>query len=156
MTLRGEPRAEKVQTVVLIPRPPPAPTTTSRDLRWVAYVVGGLGLATLGAGGVFGGLAASSFATREDAVAKAKETSDPQFTRQALEAEKATQQSSLAANVMFGVGGGVAIVGVILYFVLRPKALPGSGGAYERMIRRKHAYESSPITSSESLIDLSP
>lgn len=163
--LKVEAGGTQTLMVKLAPVPPkrrePPTAPKQRDLRWVAYVVGGLGLATVGVGGVFGGLSLSARAAGEDAIRQAEQSRLAADTRKVLEAEQAAQQHATTANVMFAVGGGVAIVGVILYFVLRPRkpstrTQSRSSGAKVRTNRRMHSDETWSFSSSEFSIVVSP
>ncbi len=134
-------------------RPTPPTAQGPRDLRWVAFLVGGLGLATVGVGGVFGGLSVAARSSGEEAILQAEQSGLATDTRKVLAADQEAQQHATTANVMFAVGGGVAIVGVILYFVLSPRkpsprTQSRSSGAKVCMNCRMHSDETWSFSSS--------
>lgn len=143
-----EPQSEPQQEVVLLPKPTVVTpvTPTPRNLQWIGWVVFGTGVVVAGVGGIFGGMSSAARSSGESAIEQAEKTKDVAFTRQALQAEQQAQQHATTANVMFGVGGGVAILGIILYFVLKPRttSVPlskHSPRAAVRMNRRMHSDE---------------
>ncbi|MDC0742911.1 hypothetical protein [Polyangium mundeleinium] len=91
---------------------PPAASGTN-GLRIAAFVAGGVGVAALGVGAVFGGLASSD-------VGKA----DPLCPEKKCNAEgfaliEGAQTKALASTIGFGVGGAALAAGVVLFFVSR-------------------------------------
>lgn len=107
-----------VKPVEKIDTPPVAPSTNG--LRIAAFVAGGVGIAALGVGAVFGGLATSD-------VGKA----DPLCPEKKCNAEgfaliEGAQTKALASTIGFGVGGAALAAGVVLFFVSRsPSKEPG-------------------------------
>ena len=79
--------------------------------RVATWVLGGAGVACLVAGAVLGGLARADHESWQDLAAEGKEPLSWQETREA------GQDKQLAANVLLGVGGGLAAAGVALFFL---------------------------------------
>ena len=104
---------------VLIPElkvDPAAGSPPSSGLRTAAFVVGGVGVAALGAGAVFGGLAVQS-----------KGEADPLCPNKVCKPEGFThiedaKSKALISSVALGVGAGALAAGVVLFFVSRPSA----------------------------------
>ncbi len=88
----------------------------SNGLRTAAFVVGGVGVAALGAGAVFGGLAV-----------KSRGEADPLCPNKSCNADGFTliedaKSKALISSVALGVGAGALAAGVVLFFVSRPSA----------------------------------
>ena len=80
-------------------------------------MVGGVGLLFVASAGVIGGLALHD--QQQGLVALEGNTKDA--SEEALTWNDQAQRKALLSNVFYGVGGGLVITGVILYFVLRPR-----------------------------------
>lgn len=127
-----------------LPKLPPPPA----DNRWVGIVIGAVGLAAIATGGVLGGVAVSE---RETAIKLRDEATTGTDSTNAWQTFEGAQQKAMLANVMYAAGGGLAITGVILYFVLMPRARTTTPTALrstnKRMVYRfwqgTHKYESS-------------
>ena len=80
---------------------------TTRNSRLWAWITGGIGVASLVAGGTLGNLA------REG---KRDFDQEPWVDR-AADLKQTVEQQSLAANILFGVGGAAIAAAVVLFFV---------------------------------------
>jgi hypothetical protein len=120
--IETDPGAEYRQSIVL--QPLPRPLSSHKDHRWIAYILGGAGLATIGGGVVMGGLAMQSNTERNQTLELV--TNSTQITDSSESVGKLylldteLQQRSLIANIMYSVGGGLVVLGLVMYFVLRP------------------------------------
>jgi hypothetical protein len=97
----------------------PAP---SNGLRPAAFVIGGVGVAALGAGAIFGGLAVQD-----------KGEADSLRTNKSCNAEgfahiEDAKTKALISSVSLGVGAAALGAGVVLFFVSRPPAAKTSTG----------------------------
>ncbi|MDI1484321.1 hypothetical protein [Polyangium sp. y55x31] len=114
--LVADPNAKPVEKVDA----PPA-ASGAKGLRTAAFVAGGLGIAALGVGVVFGGLASSD-------VGKA----DPLCPEKKCNAEgfaliEGAQTKAVVSTIGFAMGGAALASGVVLFFVSRAAAKePGS------------------------------
>lgn len=93
------------------------------------YVVGGVGVAALLGGVIAGALAEESEAAYAGARLRTARDVDA-----ALDHRTAADDRALAANILFGVGGALAVTGAILYFALPAEEIgvtisPAPGGA---------------------------
>lgn len=131
----GEQLAEPERT------PTPEPESSGNaGVRAVGYASLALGMVSLVAGTVAGGLWRNDVATFNDKLANAERNGDGDIVRfpgvtgsaQAydLGMRERIRNEAIAANVLWGVGGGLAILGIILYFAGRETAdvQPGAGG----------------------------
>lgn len=94
-----------------LPKPPP-------DLRWVAFSIGGLGVAMVATGAVLGGLALMH---QNEAFQVLDGATDGHESGNAWDLYRNGQQKAGAANVLYASGGGVVLTSILLYFVFRPK-----------------------------------
>lgn len=85
------------------PAPPPAAPPPARGISPVPWIVAGVGVLGIGAGGVLGGLAAS----KNDEVASAPSQTEGQSLRDSAES------LALGSNIAFGIGGAIALAGGI-------------------------------------------
>jgi hypothetical protein len=96
----------------------------SNGLRTAAFVVGGLGVAALGAGAVFGGLAASD-------VGKAEPLCPSKACNAAgYDLIEGAQTKALVSTLGLAVGGAALGAGVVLFLVSRSPAKEGARGAW--------------------------
>lgn len=79
-----------------------------------ALTVGGLAVASVGVGVAFGAIAMGERATLDDRLASMDPRERFQVTQSAIDA---MQQNALIADVLFGVGGGLAIAAVVMLFL---------------------------------------
>jgi len=102
----------------LATEPPPQSQAPSPALRPAAFAVGGLGVAGLALGGVFGGLAlgAKSTLTKECPKNNICPAGQPQSDR------ASASTKALISTVGFGVGGAALATGIVLFVVSRPSA----------------------------------
>ncbi len=94
-----------------------APASSSGALRPLGYVLMGVGLAGVGVGTAFG---VQSSAARSRIVNATKDSQDRVTgltQREAFLLEPQAKSQALIANVLFGVGGGVALLGGIFWLV---------------------------------------
>ncbi len=94
--------------------PSPGPSTGAGPVRrprrkW-AYVVGGVGLATLGAGIVFGVMARSSWSTAQDHC-----DADLDCDRTGFDAGQDADSQATLSTVLVSVGAGLTVAGVVLW-----------------------------------------
>ncbi len=94
----------------------PQATEPTSPVHLVPFVVGGLGVAALVVGAVFGGLSSSN----EDAWSTAPTGTGPQVDAALTLRDRARGQAT-AANIMLGVGAGLIVVGTVLFFLLPRK-----------------------------------
>lgn len=103
---------QKVEIPPLVAKPKP-----SNSLRTAAYVTGGVGLAGLVVGGVFGGLAASDASSLEKLCPDKKCS-----TKEAQDARASANTKALVSTIGIGVGGAALATGVVLFIVSRSPA----------------------------------
>jgi tetratricopeptide (TPR) repeat protein len=97
---------------VPIPQPPYTPPPP-RAWRPIPFVVAGLGLAALLAGGIVGGLSLDQVQQRDQAHLKLLETNDPSSTAVARLHHQAANMA-LTSNILYIAGGTITITGIIL------------------------------------------
>jgi hypothetical protein len=84
----------------------------NKSLRTVSYVVGGVGVAGVLVGGIFGGLAASAKSTL-----KTECPNNACPTGQATDDLNAAKSKALISTLGLGIGGAALATGVVLFFV---------------------------------------
>lgn len=117
----GRPELRRAVPVVAPPPPPPP------NLRWVSYVVGGAGIASLAAG--------VALNLQADSTLQQLRSSGTMATPQSLLALRDSGRSAEALGITFlGVGAAALTTSVILFFALAPQTpvaalvpLPGGG-----------------------------
>lgn len=136
---REAPPGEQLPEPARSPAPEPEGNGNA-GVRAVGYTALVLGMASLVAGTVSGGLWRNDVATLNDKLANAERDGNdaiisfPGVTGSAQAWDLAMRDrirvEAIAANVLWGVGGGLAILGIILYFAGRETAdvQPGGGG----------------------------
>jgi hypothetical protein len=108
-----------IPALTVDPKSPSSPGSSgSSGLRTTAFVVGGVGVAALGAGAVFGGLAVKDKG-EADALCPNKSCNSEGFAH--IEAAK---NKALISTISIGVGAGAVAAGVVLFIVSRPSAPP--------------------------------
>jgi hypothetical protein len=104
------------------PDPPVSPPSPGRGAGWTAgFVVGGLGLAALAAGGVTGILTIQKKADKEEACPNYRCPTDKRFSA-GEDARKAGALFSTISTVTFAVGGAAVVAGIILIATSASKA----------------------------------
>jgi len=107
--------AEESATPVVITQPIVPSKPASSGLRTVGLVLGGVGLASLAAGSIFGGIAVANMSTVNDQC-KGLSCSPAGFS-----ASETVRATGWASTATFIAGGVLLATGVILYFVGAPK-----------------------------------
>jgi len=103
--------------VVTTPVTPVTPAGPNPALRPAAYAVGGLGVAGLVVGGVFGGLALSAKSTLAGECPK-----NVCSTGKAQSDRAAAATKALVSTLGVSIGGAALVTGVVLFVVSRPSA----------------------------------
>jgi hypothetical protein len=103
------------------PSLPPSPSTKGNGQRTIAFVVGGVGLAALGVGAVFGGLAASAKSDYEKHCGSKIGVPSGFCDSAGVEGhDRAASRAALATGFLVG-GGALLATGAVLFFTA-PKA----------------------------------
>ncbi len=123
MRLTLNPQQEQNLRLALRPKPkpriaPPPPKPT--ELRWVGYLVGGIGLATLAAAG---GLGISAMLLDQDAQTN-RELRTSAASRLALDLHNQAQSNATIANALYITGGVLTLAGVVIAVVVWPRTPP--------------------------------
>ena len=112
---------------VLTPPPPPAPLVVSpapapaansgSGLKTAGYFLGGTGVAALGVGVFFGIQSSTARKTFADAPVDEQGISTTLTREQALALDAQARSSGSAANILFGVGGGLVVAGGVCWLI---------------------------------------
>jgi hypothetical protein len=117
-------RGEASSSTLLPPvEPEPPPDAPSNGQRAAGFAVGGVGLAALVAGGVFAGLTAGQKASADEHCAS--KLCDPV----GLDSIATAKTYAWIADISFGAGGALVLVGGILALTAKPASAPASAGA---------------------------
>lgn len=93
-------------------------------LRTAAYVAGGLGIAALGVGAVFGGLAASDLGKADASCPNKK------CTAEGWDLVQTADSKALVSTIGMSVGGAALGAGVVLFLLSRSPGKEGTQGAF--------------------------
>jgi len=104
----------------------PAPAAGTSPLRTAAYVVGGVGVAALAVGSVFG---LRAFSKKSEAKANCSPGTFDQDCKDPAASQASTddgRRSATVSNVAFGVGVAAVVAGVVLWVRSRPSEISSS------------------------------
>lgn len=102
--------------------PPPPEDSSGSTRRVVGYVAGGLGIAALGVGGVFGGLTLTKAAEVQDLCGDA-----PKCSRPAVDANNTAKTMALVSDISLGAGAALAGAGLVLILTSGSSKPPAAG-----------------------------
>ncbi len=123
MRLTLAPQQEQNLRLALRPKPKPRiapPPPKPLELRWVAYLLGGVGLAALATAGGFG---VSAMLLDQDAQ-NSREQRTPAASRLAIDQHNQAQSNATLANAFYITGGVLTLAGVIVAVVVWPRTPP--------------------------------
>jgi hypothetical protein len=111
------PPPPKSTATAVTPPPPAPPPPYNGSSRVPAYVVGGLGIAALGASGLFYGLRQMTIADIRDTC----DADDRYCDGDMIDTAERGEIYTTLSGVMLGVGAAALATGVVLFFVLGPE-----------------------------------
>ncbi|MCB9638904.1 MAG: hypothetical protein H6728_09180 [Myxococcales bacterium] len=121
MRITLTPQQEQNLRLALRPKPKPrkiAPPPKPVEQRWIGYLVGGIGLAALAAGGGFG---VSAMLLDQEAHTN-RDLRSAESSRLALDQYNQAQSNATIANILYVTGGVLAVTGVIIVIAVWPRA----------------------------------
>jgi hypothetical protein len=120
--------------------PPPASTSSGGSQRTVGYVLGGVGIAALSAGAIFGVLAMSRSSDADDAASACPNDRCPTEAARSRAVDAIDQANTYAnvANITVGAGAAMIIAGIVLVVTSKPESAASSLPAMFRVTSRSN------------------